>query len=352
MIHKVVCTYRGPEDPPKRESEGEAVLWKGMADACKLECGYEERNLFMKEQLEPAMRNTEAAENLVTAMNLMKTLFETEKVNRRLEHKLDVARVIEESLYERIVKLEIRLKSTISQSSTQNQAPRFYINSPSGHSSSDHPFASRASNVVADEGLDHPSPGFGTRRTHEGLSIHAQPSTYPTAPKDENQSPARTRRSVRVAPDPQGNQVGSTSRRGPVQPPSPPVAELQNLNLYRTLRGGTGTLQSIYDATLPPPRPAAPYTGTGADTRAPTHQVNAPSIGRRLQEKGVFFWNQKVIAQYDFAGDAFWSELSFDKGEVLQLGMHAKLEDNLDWMYCKSERGEHGYVPRSYLAYA
>ncbi|KAG8737746.1 hypothetical protein FRC10_007881 [Ceratobasidium sp. 414] len=53
---------------------------------------------------------------------------------------------------------------------------------------------------------------------------------------------------------------------------------------------------------------------------------------------GTLFWDSKVVALYGFKG-ASENELSFNRGEVMSLGMHANLADNFDWMYCKSEGG-------------
>ncbi|KAG9091336.1 hypothetical protein FS749_016622 [Ceratobasidium sp. UAMH 11750] len=137
-----------------------------------------------------------------------------------------------------------------------------------------------------------------------------------------------------------------------MQLPSPPAAELQMLgpeqSSSRSYSSRTSQARSLYNAGSPPPRPAPPFTASQAAQGRDTRQVNAPSIGNRLRDMGILFWDTKVIGLYGFKGSSE-NELSFSRGEVMRLGMHANLEDNFDWMYCKSERGE-GYAPKSYLA--
>ncbi|KAG8791422.1 hypothetical protein FRC12_009235 [Ceratobasidium sp. 428] len=369
MIHKVICTYQEQLDGTQRESQGDTLLWKAMMDASRPGSGYEQRKMLVKEELEPAMRNTDTAQNLKLAMNLMAMLVRAEKLNRLLENKLDKARVIEASLCDTVRNLEARTSSSSrgdtrvpGPSSSKSLVLQPPIAFPSTSSETANPSSAVPSMRSNPAIFRIPPPPPARSLRPPSIPFQQPPTLYSTPPANStNQHTTQSVRPVSMAvgtfwPD----RIRSNSMRQSAYPPIPPSTELQALELepivvnrgHAACRGmAPFRARSVRNTGQRPPRPAPPYTGVGVLPNFELQKINAPTIGSFFQEMGAFFWDEKVVALYGFRAEAE-NELSINRGEVLRLGMRANLDTDFDWMYCKSEGGKHGYVPRSYLAYA
>ncbi|KAG9085005.1 hypothetical protein FS749_004762 [Ceratobasidium sp. UAMH 11750] len=349
MIHKVVCPYQDSRSTSQREDEGGALLWQAMRNAIQLGSGYEQRRALLKQDLEPAMRNTGIAQSLMVAMNVMKMLVRAERLNRLLENRLDTARVIEESLCDRVRNLEAQMNNKRGpRSQTGSPVLSTSLPNPSGQTDC---FTGLQPRILADRSHAHgPVVDMSLRRI-DGPSIFEKIETLRSPASNSSLSPSECAQSS-ITRGALNHLAYSGSLRRPMPLASPPVAELQMLgpeqSSSRSYSSRTSQARSLYNAGPPPPRPAPPFTASQVAQGRDTRQVNAPSIGNRLRDMGILFWDAKVIGLYGFKGSSE-NELSFSRGEVMRLGMHANLEDNFDWMYCKSERGE-GYAPKSYLA--
>ncbi|KAG8697999.1 hypothetical protein FRC08_006199 [Ceratobasidium sp. 394] len=372
MIHKVVCPYQDSRSTSQREDERGALLWQAMRSAIQLGSGYEQRRALLKQDLEPAIRNTGIAQSLMVAMNIMKMLVRAERLNRLLENRLDTARVIEESLCDRVRNLEAQMNKkrgprcesvlaviehavisfeTVGSCSSQTGSP-VLSTSPSNANGQTDCLMGVQSRILADRTHAHGPVVDTSPRRIDGPSIFEQIEMLRSPANNSSLSPSECAQSS-ITRGASNHSAYSGSLCRPMQLPSPPAAELQMLgpeqSSSRSYSSRTSQARSLYNAGSPPPRPAPPFTASQAAQGRDTRQVNAPSIGNRLRDMGILFWDTKVIGLYGFKGSSE-NELSFSRGEVMRLGMHANLEDNFDWMYCKSERGE-GYAPKSYLAY-
>ncbi|KAG8721194.1 hypothetical protein FRC09_008289 [Ceratobasidium sp. 395] len=356
MIHKVICTYQEQLDGTQRESQGDTLLWKAMMDASRPGSGYEQRKMLVKEELEPAMRNTDTAQNLKLAMNLMAMLVRAEKLNRLLENKLDKARVIEASLCDTVRNLEARTNSSSrgdtrvpGPSSSKSLALQPPIAFPSTSSEIANP-SSAAASMRSNPAIFRIPPPPPARNPRPPSNPSQPPPTFHGAlpANSTNQYTTQSVRPVSMAvgtvwPD----RIRSNSMHQSAYPPIPISAELQALELepivvnrgHAACRGmAPFRARSVRNTGQRPPRPPPPYIGVGVSPNLELQKVNAPTIGSFFQEMGAFFWDEKVVALYGFRAEAE-NELSFNRGEVLRLGMRANLDTDFDWMYCKSEGG-------------